>query len=102
MTGCGRRGRAASPRPAEVVAADGRTVAVDARGLPSAAPAEVAIDGGEGLAVTAWAGPWPAEERWWDHAARRRRARVQVITTDGMARLFVVEDGAWWLEAVYD
>jgi protein ImuB len=88
--------------PADVVAADGHTVVVDGRGLPSAPPAEVAVDGGEGQAVAGWAGPWPAEERWWDHAAHRRRARLQVVTDDGTARLFVLEAGRWWLEAVYD
>jgi protein ImuB len=50
----------------------------------------------------AWAGPWPADERWWDPANHRRRARFQLLTDDGAAHLAVVEAGRWWLEAVYD
>jgi protein ImuB len=52
--------------------------------------------------VVAWAGPWPADERWWDPATHRRRARFQLLTDDGAAHLAVVEAGRWWLEAVYD
>jgi protein ImuB len=51
--------------------------------------------------VTAWTGPWPARERWWDPAGARRRARFQVVT-DGGAYLLVVEGGAWYVEGGYD
>ena len=33
---------------------------------------------GAGRRSPAWAGPWPADERWWDHRRHRRRARFQV------------------------
>jgi protein ImuB len=49
-----------------------------------------------------WAGPWPADERWWDPAAARRRARLQVLLDDGTAHLLVLEHGRWHLEATYD
>jgi protein ImuB len=52
--------------------------------------------------VVAWAGPWPLEERWWDPASARRRARLQVVTDAGTAWLVVLEAGAWRAEAAYD
>jgi hypothetical protein len=39
-------------------------------------------------------------ERWW--SVRRRRARLQVVTADGVARLLCTERGQWWVEALYD
>ncbi len=51
--------------------------------------------------VTRWAGPWPAEQRWWDPLTGRRRARLQVILDDHSAHLLVVERGRWWVEASY-
>ncbi len=54
------------------------------------------------LRVVAWAGPWPAEERWWDVQASRRRARFQVELADGSAHVLVIERGRWALEATYD
>jgi protein ImuB len=98
------------PLPAAVLDAAGRPVTVAGRGEVSAPPAEVARDapgrgGGGGprpVRVTAWAGPWPCDERWWDAGGRRRRARLQVVTADGTASLLVVEGGRWWVEATYD
>ena len=83
--------------PVEVVDASGVTVGVDGRQRLSAPPARV---GGEG--VVAWAGPWLADERWWDPAAHRRRARLQVRCANGTALLVVREGGRWWQEATYD
>lgn len=84
---------------ADVLDAGGQVVGVDGRGTLSAPPAMVQI-AGRRQAVVAWAGPWPADERWWDSEHHRRRARLQV-TTDDTACLLVREDGRWWLEAVY-
>ncbi|MGQ0617879.1 MAG: DNA polymerase Y family protein [Acidimicrobiia bacterium] len=90
-------------QPVEVVDAGGVTIGVSGRGAATAAPDRVRLAaGGRWLPVTAWAGPWPAEERWWDPPAHRRRARFQVVTGDGQARLLVLEGGRWWLEALYD
>jgi protein ImuB len=92
----------ASPLPAEVVDAAGRTVRVSGRGEVSAPPAALTI-GSAGLQpLAAWAGPWPCDERWWDPGGHRRRARIQATTTDGAAYLLVVEAGRWWVEATYD
>jgi protein ImuB len=88
--------------PATVVDEDGHSVGVSGRGAISAAPALVAVGGGSPQRVTAWAGPWPLEERWWDPSSRRRRARFQVVTDDGRAHLVVLAEGRWWLAATYD
>ena len=56
--------------------------------------------GGPWEQVVAWAGPWPVTERWW--SVRRRRARLQVVTAAGVARLLCTERGRWWVEALYD
>jgi protein ImuB len=62
----------------------------------------VSVDGGPPAEVVAWAGPWPADERWWDAEARRRRARLQVVTAGAGAHLLALEAGRWWVEATYD
>lgn len=98
---------------------DGCPVGVTARGQLTEVPRSVAPcrrtggpgagrrpsghSGGHGeLAIIAWAGPWPAEERFWDLAAHRRRARLQVELSDGTAHLLVLENGRWAIEATYD
>ncbi len=90
-----------TPRPARVRDAAGRPVAVTGRSVLSAPPAELAIATGGWMAVMAWAGPWPVEERWWDEDARRR-ARFQMGVITGAAYLVVREGGQWWVEATYD
>lgn len=92
----------AVPVAAEVRDAAGRQVTVDGRGTPSGAPATLAVAGGRSVEVASWAGPWPYDERWWDPAGHRRRARLQVLTADGVARLLVLEGGRWAVEATYD
>jgi protein ImuB len=90
------------PEPVEVLDADGRPVVVSGRGVLSAAPASLAAgDRCSATEVTAWAGPWPAEERWWDAASHRRRARLQVVTSSGTAHVLTLESGTWHLEATY-
>lgn len=91
----------APPLTAEVVNEVGAPVGVTGRGAVTAAPVRVSVDGGRWADVEAWAGPWPADERWWDPAARRRRARFQVVAGDG-AWLLALEGGRWWAEASYD
>jgi protein ImuB len=89
-------------RPAEVLDDQGRSVRVSGRNALSAPPAVVGVDGRPVRAVVAWAGPWPLDERWWDPAVARRRARLQVVCDDGRAHLLVVERQAWGVEATYD
>jgi protein ImuB len=91
--------------PAAVHDAAGRPVGITGRYAISAAPARIAVDDelppGPG-AVVGWAGPWPADERWWDPQTMRRRARLQVQTADGTGWLLALEDGRWCAEARYD
>lgn len=89
------------PLAAEVVGPAGEQVGVTGRGALTAVPARLSVDGGRWATVTGWAGPWPAQERWWDAAAHRRRARFQVVATDA-AWLLALEAGHWWAEAIYD
>jgi protein ImuB len=88
-------------RAADVTDEAGDAVTVTGRCVISAAPAWLAADGEPPLRITAWAGPWPLSERWWDPAAARRRARFQLLTGDGRAWLAAVQDGRWLIEAVY-
>jgi nucleotidyltransferase/DNA polymerase involved in DNA repair len=88
-----------SPLRAELAGGGGEPVAVSARGLLSASPARLSVEGGPWTTVTAWAGPWPSVERWWSRS-RRRGARLQTVAgTD--AYLLLVEGGRWWVEATY-
>jgi protein ImuB len=92
----------AHPLPVEVVDPGGAPLAVTGRGTASTVPARLAVGGGPPEEVVAWAGPWPADERWWDAAAHRRRARLEVVTAGGAAHLLTLEGGRWWVEATYD
>lgn len=90
-------------RPAVLLDADGRPVTVSGRGEASADPDRLrspALPGGGGP-VEAWAGPWVQDVRWWDPAARRRRALWQIVAA-GTACLVAVEGGEAHLEALYD
>jgi protein ImuB len=87
--------------PVEVRDHEGRPVTVTARGLLSEAPGALSVAGGPWTQVAGWAGPWPAEERWWEASSARRRARFQMVVDDGSAYLVVLEGGAWRVEASY-
>ena len=88
-------------REAEVTDDAGRLVTVTGRCVLSAAPARLVIGREPPRRITAWAGPWPLSERWWDAVAARRRARFQLATDDGRAWLAVVRDSRWLIEAGY-
>jgi len=62
----------------------------------------LSVAGGRWADVVAWAGPWPLDERWWDPATHRRRARFQVACAAGDAHLVVLEGGRFWVEATYE
>ncbi len=86
-------GRIPAPAPATVHVAPVPAELADAR---------LSVAGGPWSAVTAWAGPWPVDERWWDDAAHRRRARWQVVTAAGAAHLLSQDGDRWEVEATYD
>jgi protein ImuB len=104
-------GQVPAPAPATVLAepegvlvldAHGQMVVVSGRAEVSAAPAHVQLPGRRAVEVASWAGPWPVDERWWDPARHRRRARFQVVDVEGTAHLLSIEGGSWWREATYD
>lgn len=90
------------PRQIAVQDARGRPVAVDGRGELSAPPAAMVSGTGARRALTAWAGPWPLDERWWDAATARSTNRFQVVDGEGMGWLLVLDDDGWWAEGRYD
>jgi protein ImuB len=90
------------PLAASVTDGSGQVVSVSGRAQLSAPPAWLSAAGGPARAVTAWAGPWPVTERWWDPVHARRQARFQLVTEDGTAWLAALQDGRWLIEASYD
>jgi hypothetical protein len=88
-----------APLRAELSGADGHPVSVSGRGLLTEAPDRLSVEQSPWSPVTAWAGPWPSDERWWSRS-RRRTARLQAVTGAG-AHLLLAERGRWWVEATY-
>jgi protein ImuB len=88
------------PLPIDVLDERGAPVAVSGRGEPTAAPHTVVVRGRR-QQVTAWAGPWPVEQRWWHPSAGRRLARFQLVTEQGDAHLVVIEHRRWGIVATY-
>jgi hypothetical protein len=54
-----------------------------------------------GGAVSAWAGPWAQDVRWWDRSHRTRRVHWQVVVGE-VACLVRVEHGTTTVDAIYD
>lgn len=88
-----------SPLRSELAGSGGTSVSVSGRGLLTDDPCRLSVEGGPWTVVTAWAGPWPSDERWWSRS-HRRSARLQVVTAEG-AHLLYVERDFWWVEATY-
>jgi protein ImuB len=95
------------PAPIELFDAGGHAVVVGDRGALLRPPCRIGLRREEPVAVTSWAGPWPADERWWDPASATRVARMQLVDVSGRAYLVAGEMGAdseprWVLEGIYD
>jgi len=91
-----------SPRhPVHVLDADGESVTVTERGVVTAAPVRFSANSSEVRRLTAWAGPWAIDERWWS-ADARSAWRFQAVDETGCAWLLVLDAGGWWAEARYD
>jgi protein ImuB len=90
------------PLTATVVTADGALVGVTGRLAMTGMPARLTIGTGPAVNVVGWAGPWPADERWWAPAEAGRRVRFQMLLADGQALLMALAGGHWVLEAIYD
>lgn len=86
--------------PVEVLDASGRRVRVGGRGDLGAEPRSLVL-ADRRRAITAWAGPWPLDQAWWDPRRRRRLARLQVVLDDGSAHLVAIEHQRWWMLATY-
>lgn len=91
-----------TPLAAMVTDSAGTPVTVTGRGEVSADPVCLSVADGPPLTITAWTGPWPITERWWDPVSSCRKARFQLVTLDGSAWLAVVKDRRWLVEASYD
>jgi protein ImuB len=95
------------PVPIDVVGDGDHPIGVNGRGELSGQPRRITSPSGvptrapSGV-VASWAGPWPAQQRWWDPLTSSRRARLQVVLEDGSAHLLMLERGAWHIEATYD
>lgn len=89
------------PRPATLADANGTAVEVTGRGELTGTPAWLTIDNQRPLAVTAWAGPWPLQQQWWNARGKRRLARLQLVTDTGAAYVVIVERRRWALTATY-
>ncbi|MGI5504544.1 DNA polymerase Y family protein [Lentzea sp. CA-135723] len=85
--------------PAQLEDEAGRDVGVTGRLELTAKPKTLTVRG-RTREITAWAGPWPVDERWWAPDPHRA-ARVQVQTSD-QAFLLIRRDQRWFLEGVYD
>ncbi|MGN6475049.1 MAG: DNA polymerase Y family protein [Mycobacteriales bacterium] len=95
------------PAAIELLDAGGHPVVVSDRGSVLRPPSRIGLRPGDGHEVTSWAGPWPADERWWDPASAVRVARMQLVDARGRAYLVAGEmtaggDPRWVLEGIYD
>lgn len=90
------------PIPADVMTSDGTSVDVDRRGRVSGDPAWLTLATNRRQRVTAWAGPWPIRQRWWDPARARRIDRFQLVDEHGDGWLLLLEQHLWRVEARYD
>ncbi|HWH98098.1 MAG TPA: DNA polymerase Y family protein [Pseudolysinimonas sp.] len=90
------------PRQVTVEDVRGAQVSVTERGVLSASPAVIVSSTGARRDLTAWAGPWPLEERWWDPATARAAQRFQVVDAQGEAWLLVLDSRGWWAHGRYD
>ncbi|HET9118599.1 MAG TPA: DNA polymerase Y family protein, partial [Pseudonocardiaceae bacterium] len=96
------------PLPAEVFDDAGGVVGVSGRGRLTGVPCRIAVEGDPPRRVVSWAGPWPAEERWWEPGGGRRCARLQAVldaagpAEEPVAVLLACETGRWQLEGIYE
>ncbi|MFD5824332.1 DNA polymerase Y family protein [Lentzea sp. NPDC060358] len=85
--------------PAGLEDASGGDIGVTGRLELTARPKSLTVNG-KRREISAWAGPWPVDERWWAPDPHRA-ARIQV-QADDQAFLLIRRDGKWFLEGVYD
>jgi len=90
--------------PVTVLTDTDQPVVVSSRGQVSGAPTWLRLPEGRPATrrITAWAGPWPVRQRWWQPTDSRRLDRFQLVDEQTHAWLIVAEAGRWWAEARYD
>ena len=84
-----------------LLGADGADIAISARLDMTGDPTRLE-SADRSAAVTAWWGPWPIDERWWDSADRRRGVRLQVILDDDSPVLLFLTGGRWNVVGRFD
>jgi protein ImuB len=89
------------PLPVELLDVDGRPVGLRALDLLDSEPHLLVLAGHPGRRLSAWAGPWPLQQRWWAGGAHTE-VRIQVVLADGAALLLVHREGRWWVTGIYD
>ncbi|WP_186526105.1 DNA polymerase Y family protein [Leekyejoonella antrihumi] len=91
-------------RPVSVLTEIDQPVTVSPRGEVSGAPAWLRLpeDRPDTRRITAWAGPWPVQQRWWQATGRGPLDRFQLLDEREQAWLVLSEAGHWWAEARYD
>ncbi|KQR97332.1 DNA polymerase [Williamsia sp. Leaf354] len=103
-------GRIPEPAPAVVLSApvtvrdcNDDPVQVTRRGMFSAEPTTVTW-GSRSWDLLWWAGPWPADERWWAAPGEQvgTHARAQVLLNDSRALLLRYQQQGWTVEGVYE
>jgi len=94
------------PRVVQVLDAGNTPVRVTDSGAVTCLPSRLVIDGEPAAPITAWAGPWPVDERWWDPDTSSRVALFQLVDARGRAYLaschLVPGAVRWTLDAIYD
>lgn len=98
------------PVPARLLDAARALITISARGELSGDPAwlDPGALGDGPRRVTAWAGPWPIRQRWWDPSETRRVDRVQLVDDHDQAWLLLYEQlsadepAPWSVEGRYD
>lgn len=88
-------------RPIGLLDGRGRPIVLTERGALAETPTRLSM-GSRSLDVTAWAGPWPLDERWWDPRTAARSWRFQVVDGSGCGWLLLLDATGWWAEARYD
>jgi protein ImuB len=89
--------------PVPVVVSDGQGVVLSVNGTELSAEPVWLGSGQSARTVTAWAGPWPVYERWWDERGSYRY-RLQLLDEHGVGWLVSSQHPAteWVVEARYD
>jgi protein ImuB len=85
-------------------------VEITGRGVLSARPHTVSVDGEPAGTVMDFAGPWRADQRWWASTEAAESARLQVVLTgpggtEPHSALLLVwrrDTRAWQVEGHYD